>query len=120
KTRARNTNAPAHRIKRAIISKEKKEWPTNPITDPKQFIIIPNRSNLLMPNCSDSFPYTDVPMENVNIKDVFTKIVLAGGLLKSFAISGNETFKTISLNTLKTDKMQSQIKIWLWRKFDYE
>ena len=49
-------------------------------------------------------------MEKVNIKAVFTQFVLAGGLLKSFAISGNETFKTISFNTQK-DKMQSQIKI---------
>src|SRR5690625_5844027 len=37
------------KIKRAIISKEKKEWRTNPITDKKQFIIITNRSNPLMP-----------------------------------------------------------------------
>ena len=73
-----------------------------------------------MPNWSDSFPYTAVPMEKVNIKAVFTQFVLAGGLLKSFAISGNETFKTISFNTLKKDKMQSQIKIWLCRKFDCE
>ena len=42
------------------------------------------------------------------------------GGLKSFAISGNETFKTISFNTLKKDKTQSQIKIWLCRKFDCE
>ena len=59
-------------------------------------------------------------MEKVNIKAVFTQFVLAGGLLKSFAISGNETFKTASFNTLKKDKMQSQIKIWLCRKFDCE
>src|SRR5699024_12865919 len=59
-------------------------------------------------------------MEKVNIKAVFTQFVLAGGLLKSFAISGNETFKTISFTTLKKDKMQSQIKIWLCRKFDCE
>src|SRR5690625_7639752 len=78
-----------------MISKAKKEWPTNPVTDPKQYIIIPDRSNLVMPNRSESFPYTAVPMEKVNIKAVFTQFVLAGGLLKSFAISGNETFKTI-------------------------
>src|SRR5699024_6514555 len=115
-----NAVEPEQRKKRTIISKEKKEWPTNPITDPKQIIIIPNHNNLFMPNCSDSFPYTAVPMEKVNIKAVFTQFVLAGGLLKSFAISGNETFKTISFITLKKKKIQRQIKNWLCRKFDCE
>src|SRR5699024_12541881 len=93
---------------------------TIPMPDAEQFSLIPHRSNLLMRNCLDSFPYTAVPMEKVKIKAVFTQFVRAGGLLKSFAISGNETFKPISFNTLKKDKMQSQIKIWLCRKFDCE
>src|SRR5699024_6537176 len=38
-----------------------------------------------MPNRSDSFPYTAVPMEKVNIKAVFTQFVLAGGLKRGFS-----------------------------------
>ena len=34
---------------------------------------------------------------------VFTQFTLAGSLLKSLAISGNETFKTISFKTLKKE-----------------
>lgn len=49
-------------------------------------------------------------MEKVNIKAVFTQFVLAGGLLKSFAISGNETFKTASFNTLKKIKCKAKLK----------
>lgn len=79
----------------------------NPIKDPTQFITIPNIINFLIPIKSDSLPYTAVPMEKVNTKDVFTQFVLAGALLNSFAISGNETFNTISFNTLKKERTHS-------------
>src|SRR5699024_10548565 len=98
---------------RAKISTGKKKCPTNPITDPKQFTIIPNRSSFFIPSWSDSFPYTAVPIEKVNMNDEFTQFILAGSLLKSLAISGNETFKTISFKTLKKKEHRAIIK------FDY-
>ena len=42
---------------------------------------------------------------------VFTQFTLAGSLLKSLAISGNETFKTISFKTLKKKEHKAIIKL---------
>src|SRR5699024_4246179 len=98
----------------------KKKCPPNAITDPKQFNIIPNRRRFFIPSWSDSFPYTAVPIEKVNMKDEFTQCILAGSLVKSQAKPGTETVNTISFNTQKKKRAQSHSKICVWRKFKGE
>src|SRR5699024_12875931 len=55
-------------------------------------------------------PCTTVHLEKVHIYTVFPQVVIPAEVLKSVAISGKQTFKTISFNTLKNERIQPQNK----------